>query len=279
MDRQFPTPRDAARAGAERLYEALNAWLRRGVVEQPFVLRQRFDYEGGRRGPMLLIGNINRSWRDYVNGNARATDLVTGICTSGREVGRAVVTMQVNGGRGATAGNQLEINRALRAANIEVRFDSDADANTAAPVVRPVLAPAAASVTPQTAPTNDLPTPEPPPSGQSNDFIADASPKAASDVPLATTQSLVEMAREMKVRFDAFKASPSRDALDELNSMIQAWRAGAASVDGAESSKADQFVTKLAALLAAKGEAFSSQRSGRATLTIPSPVPRTTTGV
>ena len=39
VDRQFPTPQDVARAGTERLHEALNAWLRRGVVDQPFVLR------------------------------------------------------------------------------------------------------------------------------------------------------------------------------------------------------------------------------------------------
>ena len=75
------------------------------------MLRQRFEYDGGRRGPMLFIGTINRSWRDYVDGNARANDLVTGTCSSSREAGRAVVHMQVSAGRGATSGNQLELNR------------------------------------------------------------------------------------------------------------------------------------------------------------------------
>jgi hypothetical protein len=250
------------RVAVERLHEALNAWLRRGVVEQPFVLRQRFEYDGGHRGPMLFIGNINRSWWDYVNGNARATDLVTGICTSVREVGRAVVMMQVNGGRSASAGNQLEFNRALRAKNIEVRFDTEVDANITASVARSELAPAAAWIAPHTASTNDSAPTDLSLSDQASDFAADARSEVAFDVPPATTQSLAEMAGEMKARFDVFKASPSREALDELNSTIHAWRDGAAGVDGAKTSKAGEFVTKLAALLAAKGEAFVRQRSG-----------------
>ena len=71
MDRDFRTPQDVARA-------TLTVWsspykeLRRGVDEKPFVLRLRFQYDGGRAAPMLYVGALNRSWRDYINANARA---------------------------------------------------------------------------------------------------------------------------------------------------------------------------------------------------------------
>ena len=262
VDRQFPTPQDVARAGTERLHEALNAWLRRGVVDQPFVLRQRFEYDGGRRGPMLFIGNINRSWRDYINGNARATDLVTGTCTSGREAGRAVVMMHIDAGRGATAGNQLEVNRALRAVNLEVRFGSADNAGTAAPVIRPdaATAPTPAGV------VGEMPEAAPAEHGDatpvSTASAVDEPVAVGSEAPPVTVQSLAEMAREMKTRFDAFRTAPSREALDELNTLIQVWRDGATGAQGAEASKAGEFVTKLEALLAAKGEAFVSQNNG-----------------
>jgi hypothetical protein len=260
VDRQFPTPQDAARAGAECLHEALNLWLRRGVVEQPFVLRQRFEYDGGRRGPMLFIGNINRSWRNYINGNARATDLVTGTCTSGRDAGRAVVTMQISAGRGATAGNQLEVNRALRAVNVEVRFDANHNAGAAVPMARPHQAGEPAGAVP--------PMPYVASAEAGNERPAGLA--CAAQVPVAvdpqaqpvTAQSLAEMAREIKIRFDAFKAAPSRAALDELSTLIGAWHDGAADVDGAAPSKAGEFVTKLTAWLATKGESFVSHKSG-----------------
>lgn len=277
MDRQFPTPQDAARAGAERLLEALNAWLRRGVTDQPFVLRQRFEYDGGRHGVMLFIGSINRSWRDYINANARATDLVTGTCSNARELGRAIMHMQVTGGRGATSGNQLEINRALRGANIEVRFDDGAAAAVSTPVERPdaVITPAAsapvasvaATPAPGTAtagPTDPVPDALPVDASAGTDADGAAGDRVGdvAGAPAPTAQSLGEMARQMKAGFENFRAAPTRAGLDELKAAINAWRADAAQVPGAQESKAGEFVSKLAALLDAKGEAFVSSKGG-----------------
>ena len=123
MDRDFRTPQDVARATPDRVEQSLAKELRRGVDEKPFVLRLRFQYDGGRAAPMLYVGALNRSWRDYINANARATDMITGVCSSGRgSVGRQLLTLDVRGGRGANDGNLNELNRSTRRLNLEVVY-------------------------------------------------------------------------------------------------------------------------------------------------------------
>ena len=112
MERDYRNPQDVAGASQERVEDSLSREVRRGVQDRPFVLRRRFEYEGGRVGPLLWIGTISRGWTDYLNANARATDMMSGMCTSGPGVGGgAVLHLRVTRGRGASDGNLLELNR------------------------------------------------------------------------------------------------------------------------------------------------------------------------
>ena len=127
MDREYRTPESAARVNAVGVHQALSKVLRRGFEERPFLLRMRFRYDSGGEAPLLFIGRLNRAWSDYINANARANDLVSGTCTLGRsKIGRTLVKLKPQRGRGTSSSTQLNVNRVLRALNAEVVFVSEA---------------------------------------------------------------------------------------------------------------------------------------------------------
>lgn len=246
------------------MHQNLQTTIRRGFDERPFLLRMRFGYEGGRTGPLLFIGSINRSWRDYINGNLRATDLVTGTCWLGRgDTGRTLIRLRPEGGRGATASTLLDLNRALRGINAEAEFLTEgqgtaADAGIVVSEPRAVPpspaessgipAQAAGSAMPaETAPVQPAPAEEPPVEG------GDAT---------ATTADPNRLAKALREGFEAFKQSPTREALDGLKAQIEAFDAVIAAAPEHAGGKAHQFVQKLAALLDAKGAAFVASKGG-----------------
>lgn len=241
MDRDFRTPQDVARATPDRVEQSLAKELRRGVDAKPFVLRLRFQYDGGRAAPMLYVGALNRSWRDYINANARATDMITGICTSGRgSVGRQLLTLDVRGGRGATDGNLNELNRSTRRLNLEVVYveANGVDAARGSVVARDSDAAAAGAVTPSLA--ESAPTPKPAP-------------------PLP---DLLVEAKELKRQFEAFKVAPTADGLASMQAAVRAWRDGLERAPEMQGTEAELFVNKLGTLLETKGKQFIAQHSG-----------------
>lgn len=241
MDRDFRTPQDAARATPDRVEQSLAKELRRGVDAKPFVLRLRFQYDGGRAAPMLYVGALNRSWRDYINANARATDMITGICTSGRgSVGRQLLTLDVRGGRGATDGNLNELNRSTRRLNLEVVYveANGVDAARGSVVASDSDAAAAGAVTPTLAESAPTPTPAPP------------------------LPDLLVEAKELKRQFEAFKVAPTADGLASMQAAVRAWRDGLERAPEMQGTEAELFVNKLGTLLETKGEQFIAQHSG-----------------
>ena len=94
MDRDFRNPEDVARATAEQVRQSLAKILRRGVSAKSFCMRLKFEFSGGRAEPVLFIGNLNRAWRDYINANARALDMIVGTCSTGRgDTGRTQIRL------------------------------------------------------------------------------------------------------------------------------------------------------------------------------------------
>ena len=241
MDRDFRTPQDAARATPDRVEQSLAKELRRGVDAKPFVLRLRFQYDGGRAAPMLYVGALNRSWRDYINANARATDMITGICTSGRgSVGRQLLTLDVRGGRGATDGNLNELNRSTRRLNLEVVYveANGVDAARGSVVASDSDAAAAGAVTPSLAESAPTPTPAPP------------------------LPDLLVEAKALKRQFEAFKVAPTADGLASMQAAVRAWRDGLERAPEMQGTEAELFVNKLGTLLETKGKQFIAQHSG-----------------
>ena len=220
MDRDYRNPQDVAGASQERVEESLVREVRRGVRDRPFVLRRRFEYEGGRVAPLLWIGTISRAWTDYMNANARATDMISGTCTSGPGVGGGTVLhLTVTRGRGASDGNLLELNRVFRRVNIELVYaDPDADGEES-----------------------------------EQEAAAGASDASEPDAAVDAPSDPAAEAKAIRDAFEAFKAAPTAEGLDDLNARIAAWRTGAADADD---SQAGAFIEKLAALLAEKGEAL-----------------------
>jgi hypothetical protein len=159
MDRDFRIPQDVARAGATQVEQSLTKVLRRGVEGRPFVMRLRFAYDGGSAAPLMFIGSMNRFWSDYINANARANDMVTGVCSTARgEVGRLALNLTPRGGRGTGDGNLLELNRALRKLNVEAFFVTGDEApvvvappSSVPPALAGRMAASAANVTPEPA--------------------------------------------------------------------------------------------------------------------------------
>ena len=241
MDRDFRTPQDVARATPDRVEQSLAKELRRGVDAKPFVLRLRFQYDGGRAAPMLYVGALNRSWRDYINANARATDMITGICTSGRgSVGRQLLTLDVRGGRGATDGNLNELNRSTRRLNLEVVYveANGVDAARGSVAASDSDAAAAGAVPPSLAESAPTPTPAPP------------------------LPDLLVEAKALKRQFEAFKVAPTADGLASMQAAVRAWRDGLERAPEMQGTEAELFVNKLGTLLETKGEQFIAQHSG-----------------
>jgi hypothetical protein len=284
MDRDYRAPQDVARAGSDQVEQSLSKVLRRGVESKPFVARLRFDYDGGRAGPMIFIGNMSRAWSDYVNGNGRATDMVTGSCTSSRgEVGRMLLTLEVRGGRGEGGGNLLELNRHTRRFNLEVVYGdaseaaasgadgsadaSDADAETSGDDTAPATDSETSADTPVAASTQgtSVSSEDTPVLRGDIDLFADEAPPppaAPAAQPEAPAPDLKEGARAIKKQFQTFKAGPTAEGLSELNGLVAQWRDGLDLVPEMRDSETHQFVNKLATLLETKGEAFVAKRAG-----------------
>lgn len=277
MDREYRTPESAARAGSERVHQTLSTILRRGFDDRPFLLRLQFDF-AGRAAPVLFIGTINRAWRDYINSNARANDLVAGNCSTGRgDTGRILIKLRPERGRGVSASNLLNLNRVLRSLNAEVVFEADAnDVTAGAGIVVPnprqmPSAPAPASTVVDIA--------EPQATARADDIDATAVAEvisgdgrdekivdAAVDVanvpaPQPSGAELMESARALRELFAAFKAQPSAAGLEAMNNSIAQFRLAIASGVPDDGANAVDFVDKLATVLAAKGSAFVAQKS------------------
>lgn len=248
MDRDFRTPQDVARASPDRVEQSLAKELRRGVDAKPFVLRLRFQYDGGRAAPMLYVGALNRSWRDYINANARATDMITGICTSGRgSVGRQLLTLDVRGGRGATDGNLNELNRSTRRLNLEVVY---VEANGVDAASGSVVASDSASAEE----SNDVAA-----AGAVTPSLAESAPTPTPAPPLP---DLLVEAKALKRQFEAFKVAPTADGLASMQAAVRAWRAGLERAPEMQGTEAELFVNKLGTLLETKGKQFIAQHSG-----------------
>lgn len=220
MDRDYRNPDDVARTSQVRVEEALVREVRRGIEARPFVMRQRFHYADGRTGPLLYIGAVSRAWADYLSANARATDLVVGVCSTGPGVGAGrSIKLEVRSGRGATDGNLREMNRVMRRLGIRLAY----------------------------VPTGG---------SHANEGSAEGASETAQQTP--SRLDLAADARVLRDRFEAFKASPSAEALAELKERVETWRAALASAPEMRHSKAALFVEKLATTLESKGAATAA---------------------
>ncbi|MBT6276479.1 MAG: hypothetical protein HOI95_20380 [Chromatiales bacterium] len=267
MDSEFRNPQDVARATPDRVERVLATRLRRGFESRPFVMRLRFGYDGGRTAPLLYVGNLNRSWSDYINGNARALDMVTGTCTTGRgATGRTQLLLEVKSGRGASDSNLLQLNRILRNINAEALFvDSASELAAAVPTAEPPeeaaddspIAAESVDVSAAISPS-DADDPAPDLAAQES-AVSKTSPVESSGPTLKQLRKAVHLIRD---KFDAFKAQPSALGLTELNALIEQWQASAATFDELKESQESAFVAKLSALLAAKGDAFVAKQGG-----------------
>lgn len=263
MDRDFRNPEDVARAGPERVGQSLVKVLRRGITDKPFVLRLRFEYNGGVRGPMLFIGAMSRAWSDYVNGNARAIDMVTGVCSAEQgEVGRQRLRLTIRSGRGGGDGNLLALNRHLRSHNAEAVFDSD-DGDRSAPSPPSSVPPALArrnELPPSTPAAGEATSPEP--SRAATDATPVDSGPTHAGPPADAAFDFAGEARAIKAMFEAFRAAPDRPGLQALEARIAKWRKSQSAATTPVNDKAVAFIDKLEGLLQAKGEAFVASRSG-----------------
>ena len=85
-----------------------------------------------------------------------------------------------------------------------------------------------------------------------------APPDDAADEP----PDLEAEARRLKKLFEAFKAEPTREKLDELMQLIADWEEAANDDPLMLISQESEFVEKLRKLLQAKGAQFVAQKSG-----------------
>ncbi len=232
MHKDFKTPQDLYRASSEQVERCLARLLRQGFESRPFLYRVQFQYQGGRKAPLLYIGTLNRAWRDYINENARANDLATGTCETGRgATGRLLIELNVTGGRGKRDACLAELNRTLRYLNAEVRF-----ADAAKP---------ASNATP----------PQP----------GDLSPDAAETAALAPQPPALDLNAELKAirdDFEAFKRDATSDALKGLTARVGTWQAALESQPELTATKGARFVEQLKRLLAEKGASFVAKRRG-----------------
>jgi len=247
MDRDFRNPEDVARATAEQVRQSLAKILRRGVSAKSFCMRLKFEFSGGRAEPVLFIGNLNRAWRDYINANARALDMIVGTCSTGRgDTGRTQIRLQVERGRGVSDSTLASLNRVLREINAEAVFAAGDDA------ARPT----------SPAPSSRIVLPTPATKDADAQALSAGQPAAGAasgdDEPL----DLEAEAQRLKELFAAFKAAPSLEKLEELMQLIAAWEEAAKDDQLMLISQESEFVEKLRKLLEAKGAQFVEQRSG-----------------
>jgi hypothetical protein len=253
MDRDFRNPEDVARTASEQVLQSLAKILRRGVEDKSFFMRARFEFSGGRSEPVLFIGTLNRAWRDYINGNARANDMIIGSCSTGRgETGRTLIHLTVERGRGDSDSNLFTLNRVLRDINAEAVFAGASATGSAgdkhAGRVRPELAPASA-------PDSVLQI-------QSEQRPDDQSEPGTDVVAADGALDLEAEAERLKQLFAAFKAAPTTEKLDELKRLVDAWNEAANDDPLMLISQESELVEKLGKLLDSKGAQFVAQRSG-----------------
>jgi hypothetical protein len=246
MDRDYKNPEDVAKAGQDRMMQALTRVVRRGIESRPFIYRLQFKYDDGRSAPLLFIGSLNRSWSDYINGNLRSNDLAVGTCrTAGMDAGRTRLELAVERGRGNRDAYLAELNRTLRQVNVEAVF-ADGEADGAATSAEPGE------------PSDGLPASPTSVSVEAGGEVTDAAAAPADQAP----PDLAALLKDIQSGFAAFKQAPSADGLSALKQLVSDWQRHASqSPEWRESSQA-QTISKLGAMLDAKGDAFVSNAGG-----------------
>ena len=233
MDRDFKTPQDTANASSDRVAQSLGRVLRIGFESRQFVFRLKFPFEGGHIAPLLYIGNLNRSWSDYINANARANDMAVGTCELARgPTGRTLIKLNVERGRGKRDSALAELNRNLRRINAEVVYADSTEAGVA--------------------------------DGGADAAAADASASAVADLPdgadvpdgAASAFDLGAEARALRADFQTFKAEPTQEGLEALEQRVAQCQSTLETLPGLQDSKEAKFVEQLRGLLETKGAAF-----------------------
>ena len=245
MDRTYSSPRSAANATAEDVARALHRVVRAGPRRANFIFKTDFEYSGGRRGPLLMIGALRGEWREYVRRNAGASTFAAGECMIRAADGRAELCLKSERGRGGNSINARLLNAGLlRGTGTSVRFVDELPASSEGKAAA-VGANAEKPVSPEASSTTTTPAAMRPP-------------------PVAGSDDGVQRVAAILRAFKDFRDAPTAAKLEALQADIARWKDLAATLPPESmQAKGAQQVAAIARLLDEKGRAYVAGRQSR----------------